>query len=108
MKRFLLFLTITLFLLTSCAAAKKPLEDEILGTWANPEGYTIQFLSGGKGFIPGVEGKIADSDFTYTIADDSHIQIAFQGRNLPIEIIISGDELIWKDSLGEVKYTRVK
>jgi hypothetical protein len=55
-----------------------------------------------------VEGKIPDSTFVYTVIDGSHITINLGGQKFTIEILIDGDNLTWKDSLGEVKYTRVK
>ena len=97
-----------MLVLTSCAQAKKSLADDIVGTWKDKDGYTIQFKSGGSGFIPGVAGSIPDSTFVYSIVDDSHIKIDLQGQSQTIEILISGDQLTWKDELGEVIYTRVK
>ena len=108
MKRTILFLAILMLVLTSCAQAKKSLADDIVGTWKDKDGYTIQFKSGGSGFIPGVAGSIPDSTFVYSIVDDSHIKIDLQGQSQTIEILISGDQLTWKDELGEVIYTRVK
>jgi hypothetical protein len=108
MKRVFLALAIGLLLLTSCAPAKKSLADDILGTWVNEDGFSIQFESGGNGFIPGVPGSIPDSNFAYSITDDSHIKIDLGGQIETIEIIISGDQLTWKDALGEVAYKRVK
>jgi hypothetical protein len=108
MKRILLFFAIALFLLTSCAAPKKSLQDEILGTWKNNDGYSIEFKDGGAGFIPGVPGKIPDSNFTYTIKDETHINLDLEGQVQTIEIQISGDKLTWRDDLGDVAYTRVK
>lgn len=108
MKRIIFALTIALFLLTSCTESNNTLADDILGTWKNSSGFTIQFNSGGTGFIPGVAGKIPDSSFIYTVTDESHIQMNLQGQVFTIEITIDGDELTWKDSLGEVPYTRVK
>jgi hypothetical protein len=84
------------------------LKEKILGTWENTSGFTIQFNSGGTGFIPGVAGEIPDSSFTYTVVDESHIQMNFQGQAFNIEITINDDQLTWKDNLGEVTYTRVK
>ena len=107
MKKLVFALAIFLFALSSCTAAKKPLAQEILGTWKNTEGYTIEFHSAGSGFIPGVAGKIPDSNFTYAVVDESHIQINLQGVNQTIGIEITGDNLAWKDELGEVEYTRV-
>ncbi len=108
MKRALFLLTIAFTLLAACAPAKKSLQDEILGTWVNDQGYSIQFKDGGSGFIPGVPGKIPDSLFTYVVTDDSHIHIDLQGQIQIIGIKISGDQLIWQDDLGEVTYKRVK
>jgi hypothetical protein len=108
MKRIFLALITVLLLMTSCAPAKKSLGSEILGSWVNKDGYSIQFKDGGTGFIPGVPGKIPDSIFTYTVTDDSHINIDLEGSVQTIEILISGNQLTWKDDLGEVVYTRVK
>jgi hypothetical protein len=108
MKRIFLALAIVLLMLSSCAPAKKTLADEILGTWVNKDGFSIQFQSGGNGFIPGVAGSIPDSNFAYTVTDDSHIKIDLGGQIESIEIVIAGDQLTWRDSLGDVGYTRVK
>jgi hypothetical protein len=108
MKRIFLFFAVVLLVLTSCAQAKKSLGDQIQGTWKDKDGYTIQFNSGGNGFIPGVAGKIPDSNFVYSIVDDPHVKIDLQGQSQTIEIVITGDQLNWKDALGEVNYTRVK
>ncbi len=95
-------------LLSACSPSKKSLADAIIGSWKNTDGYTIEFKSAGQGFIPGVPGKIPDSDFVYTVIDDSHIQIDLAGQKNTIGISIDGDQLTWKDALGEVSYTRVK
>jgi hypothetical protein len=108
MKRILIALGIALLLLTSCSSSPKKLTEDIVGTWKNTSGYTIQFKSGGAGFIPGVAGKIPDSSFIYTVMDESHIQMNLQGQLVTIGITINGDQLTWKDDLGEVSYTRVK
>jgi len=108
MKRFSFTIMIALFLLTSCSQPKNTLAEEIIGTWENTSGFTIQFNSGGTGFIPGVAGEIPDSSFSYTLVDESHIQMNFQGQLFTIEITINDDQLTWKDNLGEVSYTRVK
>jgi hypothetical protein len=108
MKRIFFALIAVLLLLSSCAPAKKTLAAEILGTWVNTNGYSIEFKDGGTGFIPGVPGKIPDSIFTYTVTDDSHINFDLEGSVQTIEIQISGNQLTWKDELGEVAYTRVK
>jgi hypothetical protein len=88
--------------------AHKSLGNEVLGTWVNSNGFRIEFRSGGSGFIPGVPGAIPDSTFSYSIIDDTHIQINLQGQIQTIEIRVTGDQLTWKDALGEVTYQRVK
>ena len=108
MKRIIFILTIALFFLTACTKQNNSLSDEIVGTWKNTSGFTIQFNSGGTGFIPGVAGEIPDSSFSYTVVDESHIQLNYQEQLFTIEITINGDQLTWKDNLGEVSYTRVK
>ncbi len=108
MKRLILFLLVPLLLLAACSAPSKTLSDRLLGTWKNSDGFTIEFRSASTGFIPGVPGKIPDSNFTYSTIDDSHISIDFEGHQNKIEILIDGDEMTWKDNLGEVSYTRVK
>jgi len=108
MKSFLFAFAIALLLLTSCSSPKNTLKDDILGTWKNTSGYTIEFKTGGAGFIPGVAGKIPDSSFAYTVIDESHILMDLGGQTVKIGITINGDQLTWKDDLGEVSYTRVK
>jgi hypothetical protein len=108
MKRTILSLFIFLLLFTSCASTKKSIKEEIIGIWMDKDGYSIQFRPDGSGFIPGVSGKIPDSTFYYSIMDDSHVKIDLQGQSHTIGIDIKGDQLTWKDTLGEVVYTRVK
>jgi hypothetical protein len=103
-----ILIALLLFLLLTGCAPKKTLDQAIIGTWADSNGYKIQFSSGGKGFIPGVAGKIPDSDFAYAIKDEQHINVEMQGIKVTIEIQIKDDTLTWKDSLGEVIYNRVK
>ena len=79
MKRTILFLVIGLLVFTACAQASKSLGDDILGTWKDKDGYTIQFKSGGTGFIPGVAGSIPDTTFLYSIVDDSHVKDRIAG-----------------------------
>jgi len=105
MKKILIVLV--LFLLLTGCASKNSLDQAILGTWTDSSGYKIQFFVGGRGFIPGVPGKIPDSDFTYAIIDEQHITLETQGIKVTIEIHIKDDILTWKDSLGEVTYNRV-
>jgi hypothetical protein len=109
MKRFLIAVFIILVGLSACTSDPRArLEKEIVGNWVSSDGFSIQFSSDGGGFIPGVEGKIPDSQFVYTVNDGTHVSINLGGQTFNIEILIDGDNLTWKDNLGEVKYTRAK
>jgi hypothetical protein len=108
MKRALFSLLVIALLLVACSSPQKTLSENILGTWKNTDGFTIEFKAGGTGFIPGVSGSIPDTNFTYQITDDSHISIDYEGHANTIEIKIDGDRMTWTDNLGEVSYTRVK
>jgi hypothetical protein len=94
--------------LTACAPARPSLERDLIGTWQDSQGFQIEFHGSGKGFIPGVEGKIPDTDFTYQVIDEQHVLMDTQGQKVTIELHVDGDKLSWKDALGEVQYTRVK
>lgn len=101
------FLVILFFVfLAGCATPKTSLQHAITGSWVDKDGYELQFFPDGKGFIPGVSGKIPDSEFTYTVTDEQHIEIIFQGSKNNIGISIVNDTLTWRDSLGEIVYTR--
>ena len=106
--RKILIALLLLLIFTGCAPKQKTLDQSIIGTWVDSSGYKIQFSSEGKGFIPGVPGKIADSDFVYSVVDEQHISMELQGIKVTVEILIKDDTLTWTDSLGEVNYTRVK
>ncbi|MCX6079674.1 MAG: hypothetical protein NTW32_09105 [Chloroflexi bacterium] len=94
--------------LVACAPASPSLERNLVGTWQDSQGFQIEFRGSGKGFIPGVEGKIPDSDFTYQIIDEQHVLMSAQGQQVTIDLHVDGDKLTWKDTIGEVQYTRVK
>ncbi len=109
MKRFLLAMFIIGVGLSACAPNQKArLEKAIVGNWVSSDGFSLQFSADGSGFIPGVEGKIPDSTFVYTVIDGSHVSLNLAGQRVTIEVLIDGDNLTWKDDLGEVKYTRAK
>jgi hypothetical protein len=108
MRRIIFVVTIAVVLLTACSDKKSVLANQILGTWKNTSGYTIQFKDGGTGFIPGVAGQIPDTTFSYAVTDESHIQMNVQGQVVNIQVTINGDQLTWTDELGVVSYTRVK
>ena len=94
--------------LTACTPERPSLESTLLGTWQDSQGFQIEFRSGGVGYIPGVDGNIPNSNFTYQIIDGQHVQIETQGQQVTIELIVDGDKLTWKDKLGEVIYYRLK
>ena len=96
------------FSLVACAPASPSLERDLVGTWQDLQGFQIEFRGSGQGFIPGVEGKIPDTNFTYQIIDEQHVLMDTQGQQVTIELQIDGDKLTWKDTIGEVQYTRVK
>ena len=108
MRKIFFVLILLAISLAACAPARPSLESDLLGTWQDSQGFQIEFRSGGMGFIPGVEGKIPDTNFTYQIIDEQHVRMDAQGQQVTIEMHVDGDQLIWKDSLGEVKYSRVK
>jgi hypothetical protein len=108
MRKIILALILLMFSLAACAPARPSLESALQGTWQDSQGFQIEFRSGGKGFIPGVAGKIPDTDFTYQIIDEKQVRIDFLGQQVTVEIHINNDQLTWKDSIGEVQYSRVK
>ena len=108
MRKIFFVLILLAISLAACAPARPSLESDLLGTWQDSQGFQIEFRSGGMGFIPGVEGKIPDTNFTYQIIDEQHVRMDAQGQQVTIEMHVDGDQLIWKDSLGEVEYSRVK
>ena len=104
-KKLFLLLLLTL---AACSPGISSLEDTILGTWENPDGFQIQFSPEGTGFIQGVPGQIPDSSFTYSVVDQNHISIDFEGEKFTIEIKMNSDAFTWIDPLGEVIYLRVE
>jgi len=108
MRRLLIASVLFLIVLASCSNGKQSLEDEIVGKWIDSSGFTIEFYEGGTGFIEGVPGKIPDSSFSYITLNETTVQINFQGVTYDIDILIDGDQLTWKDELGEVVYTRAE
>jgi hypothetical protein len=108
MKKLLFTLILLVIGMAACTPARPSLKNDLLGSWQNSQGFQIEFRSGGVGFIPGVQGKIPDTNFTYQITDEQHIRMDTLGQQITIEIHVNGDQLIWKDSIGEVQYSRVK
>jgi hypothetical protein len=108
MKRLCIVLILFLILQAACSSGNKPLQEEIVGKWEDGSGFTIEFYKDGTGFIEGVPDQIPNSIFTYSVLNQSTIQINFQGGTYEIDIQIDKDKLIWKDDLGEVEYYRVQ
>jgi hypothetical protein len=108
MRKIFLAMLLLAICLVACAPASPSLERDLLGTWQDSQGFQIEFRESGNGFIPGVEGKIPDSNFTYQIIDEQHVLMDAQGQQITIELRVDGDKLTWKDTIGEVQYTRLK
>jgi hypothetical protein len=108
MRKIIFALILLAISLAACAPASPSLERDLVGTWQDSQGFQIEFHGGGKGFIPGVEGKIPDTGFTYQIIDEQHVLMDTQGQQVTIEFHVNGDKLTWKDAIGEVQYIRVK
>jgi uncharacterized lipoprotein YehR (DUF1307 family) len=108
MRKIIFILILLVISLAACTQASPSLERDLVGTWQDSQGFQIEFRSEGLGFIPGVEGKIPDTNFTYEIIDEEHVRMDVNGQQVTIEIHVDGDQLTWKDSLGEVQYSRVK
>ena len=108
MRKFFFTLILLSLMLAACAEAPHSLATDLLGTWQDKQGFKIEFRNSGAGFIPGVAGSIPDSTFSYKIIDEQHVEMDAQGQKATIEFHIDGDQLTWKDAIGEVIYTRVK
>ena len=107
MKKICLLL-IMVFILFGCSTNKPNLGETIIGTWVDQSSYEIQFFKDGKGFIPGVPGKIPDTSFEYSTLDENHITFNLEQSKITVEIRVEGDTLTWKDEIGEVVYHRKK
>jgi hypothetical protein len=105
MRRIGFCVLLAILILSACTP---PLENAIVGTWANTAGYTIEFKANGEGQIPGVANQIPAVTFKYVLVDQTHISIDLGTQKYTIEVKVEGDKLTWKDQLGEEIYTRVK
>jgi hypothetical protein len=108
MRRWGLLLVLAILIISACQPPKPSLETAILGNWVNASGYTIEFKSGGDGFIPGVAGKVPATTFKYSIVDQEHVLIDLGSEKYTIQITVDGDKLTWTDKIGVETYTRVK
>jgi hypothetical protein len=90
----------------------RPLEEEIVGTWVNAEGYQVEFYRDGQGFIPGVEGAIPipDSPFFYKIEGSTLFLTLAEGMTLELEVTIKDDKMTWTSQIADMnfEYTRVR
>lgn len=110
MKRLVILCLFILIAFSGCTTQDKQtgLKEELVGKWESTDGYEVEFFVDGTGFIPGVAGSIPDNTFEYSVDDETHITLSMGDQSFAIEVMIDGNELTWKDSLGEVSYTRKK
>jgi hypothetical protein len=113
MKRWLIISSIVILLVSGCSLWARPLDEQIVGTWINAEGYTVEFYPNGQGFIPGEEGDfpIPDAPFSYRIEDGSTLFLSLMdGTTLELELTIQDDRMTWASQIAEFdfEYTRVK
>jgi hypothetical protein len=108
-----LFILLMLCLsITACVSQPKvPPKQAIVGKWVNAGGGSIEFYANGTGFIPGIDGQISPSNFSYSFTDDMHIQLEMGGPTaMVVEIKIDGDQMTWRSKTADVAfvYTRSK
>lgn len=112
MKRWLLLVVVLPLVLSSCSMWARPLEEEIVGTWVNAEGYEVEFYPNGEGFIPGVEGDIPipDSPFFYKVEGSTLFLTLVDGTTLELEVTIEDDKMTWASQIADMnfEYTRVR
>lgn len=113
MKRWVIISVFLSLFVSSCSLWTRPLQEEIVGTWVNAEGYEVEFYPDGRGFIPGEDGAIPipDSPFTYRIEDESKLFLTLMdGTTLELEVAIEDDTMTWASQIAEInfEYTRVK
>ena len=113
MKRWFIISSVLILLLSACSSWKRPLGEEIVGTWINAEGYEVEFYAGGQGFIPGVKGEIPipDTPFSYSIEGGSKLFLVLpDGTTLELQVTIEGDKMSWDSAQDGItfEYTRVK
>lgn len=98
--------------LVSCATEAPPIPTkEIVGKWVNEGGGWIEFYANGTGYVPGVEGEIAATSFSYSFTDYAHMMITISGQlSTMVEIRVQGDKMTWASQTNNVKfeYTRAK
>ena len=113
-KRVFLALALALVLLiiglTVWVLAGPALQKAVVGNWTNSQGGGISFYPDGTGFVPGVEGVISDTHFTYSFPDSRHVKINISGQDLSVGIKIEGDTMTWSNGYNNTRdvYTRTK
>lgn len=97
---------------TACASQPRvPPQNAIVGKWVNAKGYSISFYANGTGFVPGVDGQIPSTNFTYSFTDPTHIMMNMAGQlSTIVEIRIDGDQMTWSIPTNNVTfvYTRAQ
>jgi hypothetical protein len=113
MKRWLIISSIVSLLVSGCSLWTPPLDEQIVGTWVNEEGYEVEFYPNGQGFIPGLEGDfpIPDAPFSWRIEGGPKLYLTLSdGTTLELELTIQDDRMIWASQIAgfDFEYTRVK
>ncbi len=96
----------------ACASQRRvPPQEAIVGKWVNTKGYSISFYANGTGFVPGIDGQIPSTNFSYSFTDETHILMNMAGQlSTVVEIKIDGDQMTWLSQASNVAfiYTRAK
>jgi hypothetical protein len=112
--RLALLCLLVMIILPVAACASQPSvppKDAIVGKWVNDKGGSISFYANGTGFVPGIDGQIPSTNFSYTFTDPTHIMMNLTGQlSTIIEIRIDGDQMTWSVPTNNVSfvYTRAK
>ena len=106
-----LTLALLVFWMSACGATPVAPQQAIVGNWANAQGGVIKFYANHTGFVPGIAGSIADTTFTYTVPDSTHMQLSMSGQpTISMEIKIEGDTMTWHAPRNDTAfvYKRIK
>jgi hypothetical protein len=105
-----LALAVLIIGLTVWVLAAPARQKAVVGNWTNAQGGAISFYPDGTGFVPGVEGVISDTHFTYSFSDSRHVKINISGTDLNVGIKIEGDTMTWSNGYNDTQdvYTRTR
>ena len=95
--RFVLVVILLLSVLTACSSPEKA----IIGKWQSADG-TMEFFEDGIVVLDD-----SSSPGSYTIVDESHIQLGEGFNALLLEFEIAGDTLTLIDGNERIEFTRV-